>query len=91
MNGTKKEGFEFRRYLGLLAVGVVATVAFLGFVIGLTVQTEFETVRVLHVVAIRPTPLALAGLAGAIATVVLLVLFALLRIASRYDDAAPRE
>lgn len=88
MNGTGDERFEFRRYLGLLGVGVVATVAFLGFVIGLTVQSEFETVRVLHLVTVRPTPLSMAALAGGIATVVLLVLFASLRVASRYDDAA---
>lgn len=88
MDGTDRAdgAFGFRRYLAGLAAGVVAVVALLGAVIGVTAGPGAEAIRVLHVVTIRPTPLSMAALAGGIATALLLVLFGLLRVASRYDD-----
>ena len=78
----------FRRYFVALAAAIVLLVTFLGVVVGTTAQTQVESVRVLHVLVIRSTPLAMGALAGGIALVILLALFALLRVASRYDDAS---
>ena len=78
----------FRRYLAALAVAVVLLVTFLGVAVGTTAQTEFDSVRVLHVLTIQPTPLTMGALAAGIAVTLLLTLFALLRVVSRYDDAS---
>lgn len=78
----------FRRYFVALAVAVVLLVTSLGVVVGTTAQTEFDAVRVLHVLTIRPTPVTMGALAGGIAVAILLALFALLRVVSRYDDAS---
>lgn len=78
----------FRRYFVALAVAVVLLVTFLGVVVGTTAQTQVESVTVLHVLTIPATPVAMGALAGGIAVTVLLALFSLLRILSRYDDAS---
>lgn len=82
-------GIERGRHFFLaLAAIIVASIGLFGVAVGASAQTRFDAVPIFDLVVVRPTPLALGALGAGLATAVLVVLYGLVALASRYDEAA---
>lgn len=84
-DGDVGEGGSARRYLAGAAATVVAFVAVAGYVVA--ANNAVDAVTVFGVATVPGTPVAMALYGVVLASAVLGVLFGLVTVASRYDDA----
>ena len=85
VDGGVGEGGSARRYLAGAAATVTLFVAVAGYVVA--ANNAVSSITVFGVVTLPGTPVGVALYGAALSVVLVGVLFGLVRIASRYDDA----